>query len=165
MNTPLSWLLDADMGSEMRPSWILDTNAVSEMMRPFPEPRAAAFLDGVAGEGICLSSITAWEILNGIGRLAPGGRRKDLAERFERLLDDLFDDRIVDWTLADAQICAGLMEEKRRRGEPLDDHLPDAMIAGTAIRWRLAIVTRNTREFSNTGIEVVNPWTDPQPSR
>ena len=141
-------------------AWLLDTNVLSEMMRPNPEPRVARFLDRIAGEGIGLAAITVWEILNGIGRLDPGQRREDLAERFQGILDDFFEDRILDWTAADARACARIMEEKRRRGEPLDSHLPDAMLAGTAISNSLAIITRNEREFRNTGAEVINPWAE-----
>lgn len=140
-------------------AWLLDANVVSEMMRPTPEPRVAAFLDSVADDGIGLASITVWEILDGIGRLAPGRRRDDLADRFRNLLDDLFQDRIVDWTLADAQARARLMENRRRRGEPLDDHVPDAFLAAAAASRGLSVVTRNTSEFRNTGIGTVNPWT------
>ena len=53
-------------------AYLLDTNIVSEMMRPNPEPRVETFLDMIAGEGIGLASITVWEILDGIGRLDPG---------------------------------------------------------------------------------------------
>ena len=127
------------------------------MMRPRPEPRVAAFLDSIAEQGIGLGSITVWEILNGIGRLAPGRRRNDLAERFRDLLDDLFQDRVVDWTLADAQVCARIMEEKRRWGEPLDDHLPDAILAATAACRGLTVVTRNASEFQNAGVAFVDP--------
>ena len=145
MNSPVAWLLDA--------------NVVSEMMRPNPEPRVAAFLDSIAGEGIGLASITVWEILDGIGRLSPARRRRDLEARFRDLLDELFEDRIVEWTLADAEACARIMEEKRRRGEPLDDHVPDAFLAAAAACRGLGVVTRNAREFRNTGIEIVDPWT------
>ena len=143
--------------------WILDTNVVSEMMRPHPEPRVGVFLNGIVGQGIGLASITVWEILNGIGRIEPGGRREDLVRRFEGVLDSLFQDRVFAWTAADAQACAHIMEIKRRRGEPLDGHLPDAMLAGTAIRHGLSIVTRNQRDFRNTGVITVNPWTDANP--
>lgn len=129
-------------------------------MRPHPEPRVAAFLDGIADQGIGLASITVWEILNGIGLLDTGRRRDTLADRFQNLLDDLFEDRIFDWTLNDARECARIMEAKRRRGEALEYHLPDAFLAATAARRGLTIVTRNTSEFRNTGVEVVNPWTN-----
>ncbi len=138
--------------------WLIDTNVVSEMMRPSPDPKVAAFLDSIADEGICIASITAWEILDGIGRLAPGRRRDDLAGRFRGLLDALFEDRVIDWSLADARACAGIMEAKRRRGEPLDDHVPDAFLAAAAACRGLAVVTRNTGEFRNTGVETADPW-------
>lgn len=140
-------------------AWLLDANVVSEMMRPDPEPRVAQFLDSIASEGIGLAAVTVWEILDGIGRLDPGRRRDDLTRRFQSLLDELFEDRIVDWTLADARTCARIMEEKRRRGEPLDDHLPDAFLAATAARRGVAVVTRNAGEFRHTGVEIVDPWT------
>ncbi len=139
-------------------AWLIDTNIVSEMMRPRPEPRVAAFLDAIEAEGIGLSSITVWEVLDGIGRLAPGKRRRGLADRFRDLLDELFEDRIVAWTPDDARACARIMEDKRRRGEPLDDHVPDAFLAAAAATRGLAVVTRNTGEFRNTGVETVDPW-------
>ena len=142
-----------------RVAWLIDANVVSEMMRPNPEPRVAAFLDSIADEGVGLAAVTVWEVLDGIARLDPGRYRNDLAGRFQDLLDELFEDRIVDWTVADALACARIMENKRRRGEPLDDHLPDAILASTAARRGLAIVTRNASEFRNAGVEIVDPWT------
>lgn len=140
-------------------AWLIDTNVVSEMMRPHPEARVAAFLDSIEREGIGLASVTVWEILDGIGRLSQGRRRENLATRFHDLLDELFEDRIVDWALADARECARIMEDKRRRGEPLDDHIPDAFLAAAAASRGLAVVTRNTGEFRNTGVTTVDPWT------
>lgn len=140
-------------------AWLIDTNVVSEMMRPRPEPRVAGFLDSIADEGLGLASVTIWEVLDGIGRLAPGHRRRGLADRFQDLLDELFEDQIVEWSMADARACARIMEDKRRRGEPLDDHVPDAFLAAAAVTRGLAIVTRNAGEFRNTGVETVDPWT------
>ena len=129
------------------------------MMRPRPAPQVAAFLDAVEREGLGIASVTVWEVLDGIGRLSPGRRRENLAARFHDLLDDLFEDRIVDWSLSDARACARIMEQKRRRGESLDDHVPDAFLAATAVSRGLTVVTRNIGEFRNTGVTTVDPWT------
>ena len=139
-------------------AWLMDTSVVSEMMRPRPEPRVADFLDAIEAEGIGLAAVTVWEVLDGIGRLDPGRRRRGLTDRFHDLLDELFEDRIVEWTLADARACARIMEDKRRLGEALDDHVPDAFLAAAAATRGLAVVTRNTGEFRNTGVETVDPW-------
>ena len=141
-------------------AYLLDTNVVSEMMRPEPDQRVVSAIELVALEGIGIASVTVWEILNGIGGLDPGRRRSDLRARFQSVLDDAFDGRVLDWTLADAQACADIMEAKRRLGEPLDDHLPDAMIAATAVTRGLTVLTRNKREFRNTGANWVSPWTE-----
>ena len=61
----------------------------------------------------------------------------------------------------DARVCARIMEEKQRRGESLDAQLPDAFLAAIAVRRGLTIVTRNTRDFRNTGARTVDPWKDP----
>ena len=142
----------------VRLAWLVDANVVSEMMRPRPDPKAAAFRDSIAEEGLGIASVTVWEILNGIGQLDPGRRRRDLAGRFQDLLDDLFEDRVIAWSAADALVCARIMEDKRRRGEPLDDHVPDAFLAAAAAVRGLTVVTRNWAEFRNTGVETVDPW-------
>ncbi len=139
-------------------AYLLDTNVVSEMMRPNPEPRVVSCIDAIAEEGIALASITVWEILDGIGRLPPGRRREELAERFQGVLEDLFEDSVLDWAFSDAKVCARVMEEKRRRGESLDDHLPDAMLAGMALARGLSLITRNERDFRNTGVALIDPW-------
>lgn len=139
-------------------AWLIDTNVVSEMMRSRPDSCVAAFLDLIADEGLGLSVVTVWEIQDGIGRLDPGRRRTSLAGRFQDLLADLFEERIIEWSLADAQACARIMEDRRRHGEPLGDHVPDAFLAATAATRGLSIVTRNENEFRNTGVKTVNPW-------
>ena len=141
-------------------TWLIDTHVVSEMMRPRPEPRVAACLDSIADDDLGLSSITAREVLDGIGHLAPGKRRRCLTDRLHDLLDALSEDHIVERTLADARAGVRIMEDKRRRGETLDDHVPDAFLAATAATTRgLAVVMRNTGELRNPGVEGVDPWT------
>lgn len=144
-------------------AWILDTNVVSEMMRPYPEPRVAWFLDAIAHEGIGISTVTIWEILNGIGRLTTEQRREELAMRFKSILEDVFEDRVLDWTATDALECAVILIIKRRMGESLDHRLPDGMLAGAASSRNLTIVTGNEKEFRNTGVKAINPWTAAAP--
>ena len=140
-------------------TYLLDTNVVSEMMLREPDRRVASAVQLAALDGIAIATVTAWEILNGIGRLDTGRRRSGLRSRFQSVLDEAFDGKVLDWTLADAQACADMMETKRRLGEPLDDHLPDAMIAAAAVTRGLTVLTRNEREFRNTGASWANPWT------
>ena len=144
----------------MAPSWLVDANVVSELMRPTPDPVVLTFLDRIGARKLAIASVTAWEILNGLGRMASGGRRSDLADRFHGFRERLFEDRVLAWTFEDARTCAGIMEAKRRRGESLDARLPDAFLAAAAVRRGLVIITRNTRDFRNTGARFVNPWTD-----
>ena len=144
-------------------AWILDTSVVSEMMRPYPEPRVAWFLDAIAHEGIGISTTTIWEILNGIGRLTTEQRREELAMRFRNILEDVFEDRVIAWTASDALECAVIMVIKRRMGESLDHRLPDGMLAGAASSRNLTIVTDNEKEFRNTGVKAINPWTAAAP--
>ena len=141
-------------------AYLMDTNVVSEMMRPEPDQRVASAVQLAALDGIGIATVSVWEILNGIGRLDTGRQRNALRSRFQSVLDEAFDGRVMDWTLADAQACAALMEAKRRLGEPLDDHLPDAMIAAVAVTRGLTVLTRNEREFRNTGASWANPWTE-----
>lgn len=138
--------------------YLLDTNVISEMMRPEPELNVVEFLDSIADQGLGLASITVWEILNGIGRLPAGRRRDELQSRFRGVVQTYFEDRVLDWSASDAEACAHIMEQKRHSGESLDDHLPDAMLAGLAVNRDLTIVTRNESEFRNTGARIVNSW-------
>lgn len=138
--------------------WLLDTNVVSELMETQPNVAVTEFVDEIYFEGIALAVISVYEILKGISLLEPGKKREDLTERFNYMLSRLFKNRIYDWTEEHAKVCVQIMEEKRRRGESLDDHLQDAMIASTAKFHGLTIVTRNEKDFRNTGVEIINPW-------
>ena len=141
-----------------RIEWLVDANVVSELMRPLPEPAVLAFLDRRGAATLGIAAVTEWEILNGFGKMRAGGRRSELEARFRDFRERLFGDRVVEWTSEDAQICARIMEDRRRRGESLDAQLADAFLAATAVRRGLTIVTRNTRDFRNTGARTVNPW-------
>lgn len=75
-----------------------------------------------------------------------------------RNLDDPFEDRIVGWLLADSRACARIMEDRRRRNEPLNDGLPDAVLAASASH-RLALTESSTDEPRGSGVAIMDRWT------
>lgn len=100
------------------PAWPIDTNVVSGMMRPHPEPRVVDFLESIAGDELDFSSFAAGEVVDGIGRLPSGRRRNNLADRSHAILEEAFEKGIVDWFETDAGECAQIMEEKQWRTPP-----------------------------------------------
>ncbi len=145
----------------MSPRWLLDANIVAELMRPAPDRRVVAFLDQIEVGSLAISTVTVWEILNGLGRMPVGKRRRDLTERYLMFERDLFGDWVLPWTHDDAGVCAQILEVRRRAGRPLDDQLPDAFLAAVAVTRNLRILTRNTRDFEGTGALAVDPWVAP----
>ncbi len=140
--------------------YLLDTNVVSEMMRKVPDHQVLDFVDTAHEKGLAISSITVWEIRNGLSLLSPGQKRRDLEQRFGALIDELFEDRVVPIDRIVAEACAVRMEERRRAGRSLDAHLPDAIIAASAQCHELVLATRNVKDFEGAGIELVDPWSD-----
>lgn len=141
-------------------AWLLDANVASEMMHARPDRRVVRFLNRIPRLEVGIASVTVWEVLNGLGRLAVGQRRTELTQRFDSVLQG-FDDRILPWTFEDARACADLLETRRRLGKPLGAQLPDAFLAAAAVRRDLTVITRNVRDFRDTGARAVNPWGDP----
>lgn len=137
---------------------LLDTNVVSELMRPEPSRRVLAWIDATGTARLAFSSVSLWEIRYGLALLPNGKRRDDLVLQFEGLVSDLFGAGIFDFTSGAAQRCAAIMARKRALGESLDDHLPDAMIAAIAAEAGLAVATRNKSELGNCGVELIDPW-------
>lgn len=138
--------------------YLLDTNVVSELMRPAPNRALLDWIDAVGVAGLAFSTVGQWEICYGLALLPKGKRRDELKVRFDALVADLFGAGVYDFTTAAAERCASIMVGKRALGEPLDDHLPDAMIAGIAAQAGLPIATRNRGEFRNCGLVLIDPW-------
>jgi hypothetical protein len=139
-------------------AYILDSNVVSELMRPRPATPVLAWLDRQGVMKLATAAPVIWEIRYGIEILSDSDRRDRLSRRFEELAQALFADRIVTFGGEAARFCASIMAEKRALGEPLDDHLPDAMTAACALHAGVGVATRNLAEFRNTGVKLVNPW-------
>ncbi|WKA27819.1 type II toxin-antitoxin system VapC family toxin [Bradyrhizobium roseum] len=135
---------------------LLDTNVVSEAIKPEPHPSVMAWLDAQAAETLFISSITVAELLFGIGAL-PDGKRKDmLAARIDRLLDQ-FAGRVVDFDTPAARRYADLAVKARAAGKGFPT--PDGYIAAIAAAHGFAIASRDTSAFNAAGLTVIDPWT------
>ncbi len=135
---------------------LLDTNVVSEAMKPAPAPMVAAWLSGADIRDLYLSSITVMEIGYGIGLLPPGRRRSALDRQFREMVEAEFAGRVLGFDDAAAAAAADIRARRRRGG--LADTVEDSMIAGIAKIHGATVVTRNERDFLGTEIELLNPW-------
>jgi predicted nucleic acid-binding protein len=138
--------------------YLLDTHVVSELIRPKPNPAVLNWIDAVGVPGLAFSTISRWEIRYGLALLPQGKRCDELTLRFDALVADLFGAGVYDFTTAAAERCASIMVGERALGEPLDDHLPEAMIAGIAAQASLPLATQNRAEFRNCGLMLIDPW-------
>ena len=137
---------------------ILDTNALSALMHQQPNPQVVAWLDDQSAESIWLSSIALFEVRYGLA-LLPAGRRKDLLEqRFEELVQDDLQNRMLFFDTDAAARAANLTADGKPRGSPVD--MRDTLIAGIALACRATLAKRNMRIFDDLSVPVANPWAD-----
>ena len=135
---------------------LLDTNIVSEAMKPDPAPAVRAWLDAQASESLYLSSVTVAELMFGIGAL-PEGRRKDrLSAAFDGVLE-LFGSRILPFDTSAARHYAELAVRARAAGKGFPT--PDGYIAAIAAARNFAVASRDTSAFVAAGLTVIDPWT------
>ncbi len=137
---------------------LLDTNAVSELMRPSPHQDFQAWLTASDDRVWNTTAVTIAEVEYGLQRLPLGRRRAELMRRFE-ILADLFSALPLDH---EAAVQAGRFRALRE-GQGLSAHPSDMMIAGIAAANGAALATRNVRDFTGLPIELVNPWDRPTP--
>jgi len=145
---------------------LIDTNVVSEAMRPRPDRRVLEWLDAQAPETLYLSAVSLAELLLGIESLPTGKRREALAASLAGQIVGLFGERIVSFDLSAAQNFAQIVTRARRRGYPIA--VADAQIAATAASRKFMVATRDEAPFQAAGIPVLNPWTTgpgPRPAR
>ena len=134
---------------------VLDTNVVSEAMKPAPEPAVRTWLDRQLAETLYLSSVTVAELLFGIAML-PAGRRKNLfTEAVEGLLA-VFGDRVLAFDIRAATHYAELAALARSKGRGFPT--PDGYIAAIAASRGFIVASRNTAPYVAAGISVIDPW-------
>jgi toxin FitB len=138
--------------------WLLDTNILSELRRPRPEPKVVTFISAQPLDLLHVSSVTFAEIRFGIERIADAGRRAELTDWLTHKLRPMFEQRvlavdedvILKWRL--------LVEEGRKSGHTFSQ--PDLFIAASALHHGLTVVTRDTDDYVKARAPVFNPWMD-----
>lgn len=137
--------------------YLLDTNVVSEWVKPRPEPRVVGWLAGVDEDRVYLSVVTVAEIRHGIERLQPGRRRTRLDAWLREDLPLRFEGRLlgIDAVVADA--WGAIVARRDRSGRPIG--VMDAFVAATAEVHALTLVTRNASDFASAVTAVFDPWT------
>lgn len=133
-------------------SFLVDTCALSELTKPAPAARVVDWFDVAPSETLFISVLTLGEIRKGVERLPEGRRRDRIAAWLETELPGWFEDRIL-------PVDAGVAEEWGRLAARRPN-LPaiDGLIAATALHRRLTLVTRNEKNFADTGVDLLNPW-------
>ncbi|NJM82911.1 MAG: type II toxin-antitoxin system VapC family toxin [Tabrizicola sp.] len=135
---------------------VLDTNVVSEFMRPHPDAAVVGWLNAQDMQTLHLTAVSLAELRFGIARLDEGRTRADLSLRLDRMLEQVFPGRILPFTASAAQAFADRMAEARRAGRAVG--FQDGMIAATVVASGCAIATRDTAPFEAMGLVVTNPW-------
>jgi hypothetical protein len=136
---------------------LLDTNVLSEALKPLP---SAGVLDWLAAQeplSVFTTTITQAEVLYGVEALPPGKRRARLLTAVEKMFAVEFEGRILSFDADAAPVFARIVAARDRAGRPISQF--DAMIAAIARSHRAAVATRNTADFQHCGVVVINPWT------
>lgn len=135
---------------------ILDTNVISEPLRPAAAPAVRKWLNDQNPDTLYTTSINLAELLAGVATLPPGKRRNELDLRVRATLKRIFATRVLDFDTDAAESYALIAEESKKKGlvPPHDD----ALIAAIARVHGFAVATRNVSNFAGTGIDLINPW-------
>jgi len=136
-------------------SFLLDTNVISEWVKPQPNLAIIAWLDGVDEDEVFISVISLTELRYGIERLAAGKRRNRLEEWLRNELPLRFEGRILNVDSTVANICGEVLARREAKGRPIG--AMDAYLAATAEAHGLTLVTRNDSDFEDT-VTCLNPW-------
>ncbi len=135
---------------------ILDTNIVSELLRPSPEPRVEAWLAAQDSRSVYLTTISEAELRYGAAVLPAGRRRDALLEAVDGVLDEDFRGRILAFDRLAAEAYAGIAANRRAAGRPISQF--DCQIAAIAQANEASLATRNVKDFQGCEVDVIDPW-------
>jgi len=136
---------------------VLDTNVISELMRPEPHPKVLAWVTAQPRTLLYTTRINQAEVLYGIAALPEGRRRGALASAAEAMFNEDLAGRILPFGATAAARYADVVEARRRAGKPIEGF--DALIAATALAAGASVATRDTAGFADCGLTLIDPWT------
>ncbi len=135
---------------------ILDTNVLSELMKPTPAAEVVDWMAAQPAASLYATSITQAEILHGLLLLPAGRRRRALEAAATSMFTEDFAGRILGFGPDEAPPYARIASDRRRGGRPISHF--DAQIAAIARSTRAAVATRNLADFEGCGVALVDPW-------
>ena len=135
---------------------LLDTNILSELMRPAPEEGVEQWLADQPDASVFISAITEAELRYGVALLPAGKRRSALATVIQDMLGEDFTGRILPFDSAAAVAFAEIAATRRQAGLPISQ--ADAQIAAIARSRGASLATRNVDDFAGCEVEIINPW-------
>ena len=134
---------------------ILDTNVISELTRPVPDSGVITWLDSLPAEETAITAITAAELRYGVRRMPDGHRKTELSEAVSALINADFRDRVEPFDVLAADQYADVVTARERAGQPIS--ISDAQIAAICRALDATLATRNTSDFTGTGVNLINP--------
>jgi predicted nucleic acid-binding protein len=135
---------------------VLDTNVVSEIMRPSPNLSVIAWLDAQNSDEIYLNSVVTAELLFGVASMPVGARQRQFQAMLDALFSEDFAGKVLPFDWAASQQYAILCTKAALIGKPID--ISDAQIAAICLATDSVLVTRNTKHFEHSGVKLINPW-------
>ena len=136
--------------------FLLDTNVVSELMRPAPSRRVTTWIASHAAVRMCLASVSEAELRYGIAILPTGRKRTRLAEALEAMLTSDFRNKVLPFDSLAARAYAVFAAHRRATGRPIAH--ADCQIAAIAYSAKATLATRNVRDFDGLTLDVVDPF-------
>jgi predicted nucleic acid-binding protein len=136
---------------------VLDTNVLSEALRPVPERSVLEWLGNQPRASLFTTTVTRGELLYGIRLLSDGRRRRGLWDAAKKIFDEDFAGQVLSFDSEAADMYAEIAASRRVAGKPISQF--DAMIVAMARSRGASLATRNAKDFEDCGIDVVNPWT------
>ena len=135
---------------------VLDTNIVSELMKPQPHQGVRQWINAQALETLYLTSVSWFELLHGLELMPEGRRQTGLREVLHKLRDDFFAQRILSFGEDAATLLSKQMAQAKRAGVSIS--LGDGQIAAIALEYGCVVATRDTGPFLAAGVKVIDPW-------